>query len=296
MPAPIPGASGLGWKAPLPRSNFATRPVPARLRGLWRRDWMRFADGTSNTTLRVFYMQGPTLFADLRLPPGQKRFPEGATLDGLSAANLRALMGRRGFTGHTTMTGNRVTWHRHFDYQQGRGAAVELDVGVCRFNGSEMIEAEPGGAYVEQWQRVYDGAGRYLTLRCEAGPGAPERILVVCGDRFMIARDRVSTLPRGKYLADLAGELETAALAPYLDCELAYGRRTGRGGAWRIGLSTIPAREGALAFDPGALCYNRELDTVDEEFVARPGVALRRWQIVDCTLRRADLATFVAGH
>ena len=47
-----------------------TPPVPARLRGLWQRDWMRFADGTANSTMRVFYMQGPTLFADLRLPPG----------------------------------------------------------------------------------------------------------------------------------------------------------------------------------------------------------------------------------
>jgi hypothetical protein len=257
---------------------------------------MRFADGTSNTTLRVFYLQGPTLFADLRLPPGQKRFPADAALDGLSAASRSALMGRMGFAGHTTMTGNRVTWHRHFDYQQGRGAAVELDVGVCSFNGPGMIEAEPGGAYVEQWERVYDGAGRFLTLRCEAGAGAPERILVACGDRFMIARDRPSTLPRGKFLADLAGELDGAALAPYLDCELAYGRRTGRGGAWRIGLSTIPAREGSLAFGPGSLHYRPELDAVDEELVARPGVALRRWQIVDCTLRRAELAAFLAGQ
>ena len=257
---------------------------------------MRFSDGTSNTTLRVFYMQGPTLFADLRLPPGQRRFPGGVTLDGFSAANLRALMGRRGFAGHTTMNGNRVTWHRHFDYQQGRGAAVELDVGVCRFNGSEMIEAEPDGTYVEQWQRIYDGAGRYLTLRCDAGRGAPERLLVVCGDRFMIARDRVSTLSRGKYLADLAGDLDAAALAPYLDCELAYGWRTGRGGAWRIGLSTIPSREGTLAFGHGGLHYRSELDAVDEELVARPGVALRRWQIVDCTLCRAELAVFLAGH
>ena len=273
-----------------------TPPVTARLRGLWKRDWMRFADGSSNTTLRVFYMQGPTLFADLRLLPGQKRFPAGAALDGLSAANLRALMGRRGFAGHTTVTGNRVTWHRHFDYQQGRGAAVELDIGVCSFQGPRMIEAEPGGAYVEQWQRVYDGAGRHLALRCEAGPGAPERILVACGDRFMIARDRVSTLPRGSYLADLAGKLDARRLAPYLDCELAYGRRNGRGGAWRIGLSTIPAREGTHAFGPGSLHHRPELDAVDEELVARPGVALRRWQIVDCTLRRAELAAFLAGH
>lgn len=257
---------------------------------------MRFADGTSNTTLRVFYMQGPTLFADLRLPPGQKRFSAGASLASLSAPALQALMARMGFAGHTTMTGNRVTWHRHFDYQQGRGAAVDLDVGICRFNGSEMIEAEPGGAYVEQWQRVYDGGGRFLTLRCEAGPGAPERLLVACGDRFMIARDRASTLPRGKFLDALAGELDAAALAPYLDCELAYGRRAGRNGAWRIGLSTIPAREGSLAFGPGSLQYRPEIDAVDEELVARPGVALRRWQIVDCTLRRAELAAFLAGR
>ena len=273
-----------------------TPPVPTRLHGLWRRDWMRFADGTSNTTLRVFYLQGPTLFADLRLPSGQKRFAADTALDGLSAANMRALMGRMGFAGHTTMTGNRVTWHRHFDYQQGRGAAVELDVGICSFRGLRMIEAEPSGAYVEQWQRVYDGAGRFLTLRCEAGPGAPERILVACGDRFMIARDRVSTLPRGEYLTDLAGTIDAKALAPHLDCELAYGRRTGRGGAWRIGLSTIPAREGSLAFGPGCLHYHSELDAVDEELVARPGVALRRWQIVDCTLRRTELAAFLAGH
>ncbi len=273
-----------------------TPPVPARLRGLWRRGAIEFADGTGDHTTRVFYMQGPTLFADLRVPAGQKRFPAGASLDGLSTVSLRALMARMGFAGHTTMTGNRVTWHRHFDYQQGRGDAVDVDVGVCSFKGPRMIEEEPGGAFVEHWRRVDDGGGRFLTLRCDGGPGTPERILVASGDRFMIARDRVATLPRGRYLADLASSPSPAALAPYLDCELAYGRRPGRRGAWRIGLSTIPAREGILAFALGSLRYCPELDAVDQELAPRAGVALRRWRIVDCTLRRTDLAAFLAGH
>ena len=90
------------------------------------------------------------------------------------------------------------------------------------WTGAVWSERDPDGTLEEQWQRLGDGDGRFLAVRCPAHCA----LLVVAGDHFGYAQD--------------SGERSAAGSGPA--ALYAAGRVSEAG--WRVELSTDPALEG----------------------------------------------------
>lgn len=263
--------------------------LPRPLWGLWRRTALEVPGAAPDLTTRVFYLQAPRLFADLRVPA--TRPPLRGALSGLARPGRRALARQVAFAGFAEKRGERLLWHHLFDYQllaHEREPAAVADEGRIALAGLRMTEWGVHRPYVERWERVDDGAGLFLGLLADRGGGAPQQILVIAGDHFLYARER-RLRPSGAAglgeALDAAGADEAAAL---LDCEFSYGRRRGGRVPWEVVLSTIPMREGARRFGLNAWRLDPSGALVSGPF-GEPG-PVRRWRIVDATVPREALA------
>ncbi|HYP64320.1 MAG TPA: hypothetical protein VEQ16_10540, partial [Acidocella sp.] len=70
----------------------------AALGGLWRRTLLRTAEG-DDTRTDVFWLQGPSLFVDLRQPPDRPDFSHVQGLDDLRREDCQWLARQQGFAG-----------------------------------------------------------------------------------------------------------------------------------------------------------------------------------------------------
>jgi len=90
---------------PPPPPTAAT--VPDRLRGLWRRRSIRFADGRHDSSTVVYWLQSESALGDVRIPAAHPRVRDRADLAALSDNELLALTGQGGFAGWTELRGPR---------------------------------------------------------------------------------------------------------------------------------------------------------------------------------------------
>lgn len=222
--------------------------VPEHLCGLWQRVALETPDAPTDTTSRVFWLQTPTLFADLRIPATRAVTAGRSRLDEYGCDELVALAQQDGFAGRTALAGDRCSWHREIAYQPPTGLP---DEGRLALHGDEIVEHGVHAEYREVWRRVADSEGRWLARRTVGRDGAGRetvRYLVAAGDWFLFARARP-----GPPLEEAASLLHFGAargncreeLIALLDFEISLGRRAGAE-PWRIELSTLPFREGQL--------------------------------------------------
>jgi len=208
------------------------------LRGLWRRALIAWPDGRSDSDTEVFWLQGPSLYADLRVPLGRPACPEAACLRDLDMAMLRFMATQEGFFGRFDIANAIGDWQRTFDYRPDNGLG---DRGALAFEDGVLVERGLDAPYVEHWVRAGGGEAAALLLATESGtPGC----LVVVGANFIYARGRTTALPLGakfSQLVDDAASLE--ASQDLFDCEISFGRRGGDD--WRIERSSHCFREGA---------------------------------------------------
>lgn len=268
------------------RNPMSAARVPEGLCGSWLRAWIERRPKTPSPqdpppiqdgSVAVHYVQTPHVFVDLRV--AIERPPIRASrLAELTDDELEILARQQGFAGHTSVSGDVVTWHHELDFQPTVDGAPELDVGRIEPHGSALLEHALDGAYSELWWRLSSGDGRFLALaeREGGGEGAPlARVFVLAGDAFMFARRRATPLPPAASLAALLRATGTtrAAREAYLDCEISYGLARGAAHPWQVLRSTLPWREGATIppparFRAGALApddgWALELDTLHE--------------------------------
>jgi hypothetical protein len=145
--ASMTGAVGIGWLA-----------------GLWERTLLRSADGAIDTTSSVTWLQGPSLFVDLRQPVG-----------GLGT----------GFAGTLTQADAVFTWSHEIETTPW-GAA---DAGTLEWRDGHLVERGVHDGYLEHWrpaarQGLVRAPGTTIApcwgLRL-AGPGGQQAILVRVG-------------------------------------------------------------------------------------------------------------------
>jgi hypothetical protein len=146
--ASITGAVDIGWLA-----------------GRWERTLLRSADGAVDATSSVTWLQGPSLFVDLRQPvagPGT------------------------GFAGTLTQAGAVFTWSHEIELTPW-GAA---DAGTLEWRDGHLVERGVHDGYLEHWRpAARQGPARApgtpvvpcWGLRL-AGPGGQQAILVRAGD------------------------------------------------------------------------------------------------------------------
>ena len=263
--------------------------TPPRLWGLWQRTLYRARGGPSDRTTRVFYLQTPRLFADIRVPATRPSFSHRAALTDLRPDERLALARQRAFAGHATVKGSRVSWHHAFDYQPYGGVLASGDEGEVAFQGARMIEQGVHADYVEHYLRLDGGKGPYLALHAPAEGASPEGLVVVAGDHFIYARNRRARIPGFGNLADMLRRARDPLAL--LDAEFSYGRRRGGRVPWEVLLSTIPMREGRRRFASGAFRSRAGRPGVDRIMVGDP--AVQRFTIVDSTLPGGELDAFL---
>ncbi|HEY2145843.1 MAG TPA: hypothetical protein VGH12_07230 [Steroidobacteraceae bacterium] len=233
------------------------------LQGVWRRSSIGWPDGRCDTETQVYWLQGPSFFADLRQPASMADFSHVRSLADLSHQDCLSLARQEGFAGHLTFDGRHFEWHRKIDFQP---KGKQADVGSLRWQKNVLIEAGRDLPYVEHWHRdpmiATQPAAAALLRHRQLGTSG---ILVRGGEYYIFSRDRAVELNQYSNLAEYVAAARTLEDARALvDCEISFARVTND--AIRITASTLPHRVGCnlggldssweilkIEGDPGAL-------------------------------------------
>jgi hypothetical protein len=270
-------------------------PAPEWLTGVWERKAIWFGSAEPDDSTRVFYVQTPSLSADIRIPESRSDASNAIGLEDLPDTKLEELLAQEGFAGGVETEDNIVTWQREIGFQPPTGIP---DVGRCTLDEPYMIEKGIHLDYTEKWQRIDDGNGQFLAMRIDADDKGPaNQILVVAGDHFIYARDRKKALEPAKslnHLLQLKG-FNRERLIRYLDCEFSYGRVRAGKKPWEIYLSTFPFKEGQALFAPGEMEVLPDSGVVYQHSGQNRSTVRRGWLIRENTLSRSDLMA-LWGH
>jgi hypothetical protein len=78
--------------------------VPDDLIGCWRRDWIRFSDGTLDDTTEVYWLQHGSAMVDVRVPATQPEAGGRVGFDGYGLSDLARLADSESSSGYTVCT------------------------------------------------------------------------------------------------------------------------------------------------------------------------------------------------
>ena len=216
--------------------------------GLWRRLLIALPGEPVDTLTRVDWLQGPSLYVDLRQPAGLAGRVHARCLAELTPAEAALLATQEGFAGHLQRDGAMAEWQRTIDFRP----CLLGDRGRLEAFGDLLVEHGIEADYIEYWQRepapadAVSGAALFLS-----DPDDRPVILVRHGQRFGYARARGVAVAAHDSLPALIARAGPAALQALIDCEISLGSISADG--WRIDRSTLPWREGALLLGPDAM-------------------------------------------
>jgi hypothetical protein len=244
-------------------------PSLSDLPGMWRRTLITHADGTRDAATQVRWLQGPTLFADLRQGAALPEFLHLRGLNDLTFEDCTALAQQQGFAGRLGFDGDCFEWQRFIDFQPQAGA----DAGRLSWDEDVLVETGRDVPYVELWMRDPTVVTRPLTaarLRdTQSGVGA---LVLQVGTVFMFARDRTVALRAGTSLAEcVAGAATLAEARALLDCEITLG--SGAPGSHSVILaSTHPWRVAERFELPSAAAHWEVIEAEGDPGAVWPGL------------------------
>jgi hypothetical protein len=268
--------------------------APHDLIGLWERECLFLANGTTDGSTRVFWGQTRKRYIDIRVPAGRPRVAaeEVATLPDDA---LRALARQKGFAGHILLRDQCCTWFRCIDFQPDTGRP---DQAIVRLQGDVLYEegspaSVVGASYQEVYRRTSRGSRRCVALSlagCEdhafGGRFAGKALLIVLDDRFLFARARPTALPRAGSLEELLFDTSVVPIERmrYLDCEISIGSLAMDGAGFVVELSTHPWREGS------PLLHLGEASIGSEGLECFTAGTRTRWHVLESNLPDEQLA------
>jgi hypothetical protein len=274
--------------------------APEWLVGLWRRESIRFPDGSKDDTTRVYWGQTRRLYVDLRIPANRPNADGRGSFDDFSLSELRLLAEQKGFAGHITMADGLCSWVRYIDYRPDTGRS---DAGRLRLEGDTLYEeGDPTSILASAYQEIYQrerGATRLCAaLRLvahqpapSAGPDATGAVLIMIDDRFLFARPRQQPLPPAETLRELveAAGNDRTLIHAYLDCEISLGGLAGSYRPWTIAASTLPFREGTRLWRQGSA----RLSDNGQLLIQETDRGRFEWRPVESTLPGKDLVSLI---
>lgn len=229
------------------------------------------------------WVQTPTLYCRLRLPPGRRRLV-GSEPGAHSAALEHCLAGQGGSAGRLLAHGKSYEWQPLGSYQPVVGSPWYVEL---MEEGEFVVERR--GEDTLRWRRLIGADQGWCALAADGETdawGAVRRRgtwLLVVGDYFIYFRDRPHPLRAGAGLDHQWETFDADTRLAALDCEISFGNRLGGTVPWQVETSTLPAREGASLFPPGSfpVCGT---DGTCVQHSSRPNGSLeRRWRVVECT-------------
>jgi hypothetical protein len=240
--------------------------------GLWERSLLAWPDGRRDTTTFAAWLQGPTLFADLRQPTEPPSFEGVLCLNHLKPRHCEWLARQEGFAGRFVRAGRAFEWQRQIDFQCTSAAS---DAGYLEFSDGVLVEEGRDLPYIEHWHRATPDVAPHVAFRMRDEAGC-DGFLVRAGRIFMFVRSRAKPLPHGDSLSELVKASDLKDARALLDCEISLGRV--HDGSWRIERSSLPYRVGAdLA--PAFSADETSLTTAD---ISGDGtVFARTWTVVE---------------
>jgi hypothetical protein len=201
-----------------------------------------------DTTTRVWWLQGPRLFIDLRLPASPPDFSGLRGLEDLSAAQCMWLARQQGFAGQLVHYGTCFEWQRSLDFQPD---SQQPDVGTLHWESAVLIERGRDSPYIEHWHRdQHSLTAPSCSVSLQATDSDAGALLLVVGTVFMFARGRKreTPLPLRRTLSECVAEAQSLAeMQALLDCEISFGAVRDR--KLHITASTLPYRVGDV-LDP----------------------------------------------
>lgn len=247
--------------------------------GLWSRSLIAWPDGVEDRDTWVNWMQGESIYIDLRQPPGEPDFKNVRGLRDLDREQLTWLAEQEGFAGALHFDGTYFEWRRELDFQP---EAIYSDEGKLWFEDGRMVEEGRDIPYVEHWHVEPITRAPVCAVRLQGRADGLRGFLLRVGTLFMYARGRAVDFPvndgkAGKHLRDYVAEASNLHVAQDLvDCEISQGAITSAG--WIIQRSTLPFRT-AQNLAPQMFEQTGALVTSDTAHDGRQ--MLRHWDIVD---------------
>lgn len=131
----------------------AAESVPNWMKGAFRRRCISFANGLSDDTTRVFWLQSDSLTIDLRLPDLSEQLA--------NQMDPNKVLDYEAWYAHSVWHNQQLSWQNGEAFQlynRWPEPALLSRVGNC------MMEFAPSGAYVEDWRLMSDQPGPLIGL------------------------------------------------------------------------------------------------------------------------------------
>jgi hypothetical protein len=165
----------------------------------WRRSLIVWPDGRRDDTSAVDWLQGPTLYIDLRCPADRPDFATTPRLDDLGWNAVTWLARQEGFAGRLQFDGECFEWERVIDYQP---KSVAPDIGRLWLENGVMIEQGRDIPYVEHWHRQDGARAPCAAVRLRQQGQDSEGFIVRLGSTFMYTRARTVATQAGLSLSE----------------------------------------------------------------------------------------------
>jgi hypothetical protein len=267
-------------------SHRPTTSVPDWMLGCFKRKFITFANGQTDTATQVFWLQSRNITIDLRLPISADQVAP-KTLSDYSAQELIALANYEGWWAESQWQDNRLSWSGGCSLQLNNRwpePAILSRVGNC------MMEFSPSSAYVEDWRIQSRRAGPLLGMRlideCDLATNEVRHrggAFIVSGDWAGMVLGRASELPTGtanvrlRDVVKAAGNnLEFIRRAFNVETSIATGNlKTG----YEVCHSTQPQRLAKPLFACDGFEFNKNTGEVIHHFEENGAKLKRRFTI-----------------
>ncbi len=223
--------------------------VPERMLGCWKRRYIKFKDGTEDTSTTVIWLQTVTGMVDIRIPQRDTDYFKGESLQDYSTEQLINLATQdcgTGITGldETTKPYARASWDSNeLDaYVQPVSLFPEDGWLDWQDDGKCMMEWAPSGAYEEDW-RLQENS-RSLIAEFHRRDSDKSEFVYIAGDHLAYVRDRKLGINEKRPLWEIAEDNKNNKdyLISLLDIEFSYASRIGKTDEFLITHSTLPFR------------------------------------------------------
>lgn len=243
-----------------------TAYIPKNYIGVWERKKLRRGTAPWDLTTRVYWLQTSSWHADIRVPADRPDFAGVDSLAACSDEQLKALLSQEAFCGTTIVQDDICRWVRQLDFR----LRETNDFGRMVFEGNALEEFGVETDYYELWDRLPKSDGISHVFEQVTGDGdAGKAFLCIAGDYFIYTRNRhmwTSPAVRARKQIEM-GNASRGEIEAFLDFESSFGKI--EGGVGRVTMSTLPWREGQVAF---------ELREFLPERLAGPDLRSSAWQ------------------